>query len=62
MIAGDLVRRVKSVAWEDTQLAARDEQGRVYRIVDVTNEPQSDDGEGHATSTGPTVWLTLEEQ
>jgi hypothetical protein len=61
VIAFDLVRLVKAAAWQDTVVTARDEQGRVYRIAAVENEPQSDDGEGHVTSTGPTVWLTLEE-
>lgn len=61
MIAVDLARQLNETGWPDTPVMAMDDSGRAYTIQAVGNEAQTDDGEGHVTSTGATVWLTLEE-
>lgn len=61
MIARDLIFKITRDSHPDDHVMAMDDTGRLWNIMDVTYEPVSDDGEGHATSTGATIWIKLEE-
>lgn len=57
---GDLRAALVDAA-EDDLVAAEAADLPPHYVTAVQIEPQSNDGEGHVTSTGGTVWLALEE-
>lgn len=57
---GDL-RAALALAADDDLVMAEGANRVSHYVTAIRVEPQSDDGEGHVTSTGGTVWLALEE-
>jgi len=55
--------QMQSTNQTDTPVIAKDiATGKMYTLLaPLEYEPTSDDGEGNATSTGPTFWLMIEE-
>lgn len=60
MTGADLHRELSELD-RNVDVFAKDGDGRVFAIIAVTYEPAEDDGKGHATSTGATIWVDLEE-